>query len=73
MVPAGNKAKCISSVNHTAKSIHHLIKDKFNQIIDQFNRRKATSVKFYSILLNKLHPFYVNFIKSLNYICNNVV
>ena len=47
-----------SSVNHTAKSIHHLIKDKFNQIIDQFNGRKATSVKFYSILLNNLHPFY---------------
>ena len=58
MVPAGNKAKCISSVNHTVKSIHHLIKDMFNQIIDQFNGRKATSVKFYLILLNKLHPFY---------------
>ena len=23
MVPAGNKAKCLSSVNHTTKTIHH--------------------------------------------------
>ena len=23
MVPAGNKTKCLSSVNHTTKTIHH--------------------------------------------------
>ena len=23
MAPAGNKAKCLSSVNHTTKTIHH--------------------------------------------------
>ena len=35
-----------------------LIKDKLYQVIDQFNERKITSTKFYSILLNKIHPFY---------------
>ena len=35
-----------------------LIEDKFYQITDQFNERKITSTKFYSILLNKIHPFY---------------
>ena len=35
-----------------------LIEDKLYQIIDQFNERKITSTKFYSILLNKTHPFY---------------
>ena len=35
-----------------------LIEDKLYQIIDQFNERKNTSTKFYSILLNKIHPFY---------------
>ena len=35
-----------------------LIEDKFYQIIDQFSERKITSTKFYSILLNKVHPFY---------------
>ena len=35
-----------------------LIEDKLYQIIDQFNERKVTSKKFYSILLNKIHPFY---------------
>ena len=30
-----------------------LIEDKLYQIIDQFNERKITSTKFYSILLNK--------------------
>ena len=27
-------------------------------MIDQFNERKITSTKSYSILLNKIHPFY---------------
>ena len=35
-----------------------LIEDKLYQIIDQLNERKITSTKFYSILLNKIHPFY---------------
>ena len=35
-----------------------LIEDKFYEIIDQFSERKITSTKFYSILLNKVHPFY---------------
>ena len=35
-----------------------LIEDKLYQIIDQFNGRKIISTKFYSILLNKIHPFY---------------
>ena len=34
-----------------------LIEDKLYQIIDQFNEKKVTSTKFYSILLNKIHPF----------------
>ena len=35
-----------------------LIEDKFYQIIDQGNEIKITSTKIYSILLNKIHPFY---------------
>ena len=35
-----------------------LIEDKLYQIIDQFNERKITPLKFYSILLNEMHPFY---------------
>ena len=35
-----------------------LIEDKLYQIIDQFNEKKITSTKFYSILWNKMHPFY---------------
>ena len=35
-----------------------LVQDKLYQIIDQFNKRKITSTKFYSILLNKIHQFY---------------
>ena len=35
-----------------------LIEDKLYQIIDQFRERKITSIKFYSILLNKIHIFY---------------
>ena len=36
----------------------YLIQDKLYQIIDQFNERKIIPVKFYSTLLNKIHPFY---------------
>ena len=37
-----------------------VIEDKLYQIIGQFNERKITSTKFYSILLNKIHSFYKN-------------
>ena len=35
-----------------------VIEDKLYQIINQFNERKITSTKFYSMFLNKIHPFY---------------
>ena len=35
-----------------------LIEDKLYQIIDQSSERKITSIKFYSILLNKTQAFY---------------
>ena len=35
-----------------------LIEDKIYQIIDQFNKIEITSTKFYSILFNKINPFY---------------
>ena len=38
--------------------VKELIKDKLYQIIDQLNEQKIISIKFYSILLNKIHPFY---------------
>ena len=31
---------------------------KLYQIIDQFIGRNISSAKFYSMLLNKIHPFY---------------
>ena len=40
---------------HTDKE---LIEDKLYEIIDQFNERQITSARFYSILLNKIRPFY---------------
>ena len=35
-----------------------LIRDKLYQIINQFNERKITYIRFYSIFLHKTHPFY---------------
>ena len=35
-----------------------LIEGKLYQIIDQFNERKITATKFYSILLSKILPCY---------------
>ena len=32
MFPAGNKGKCLSSVNHTTKTIHHHYQSEVNQI-----------------------------------------
>ena len=34
-----------------------LIENKLYQIMRHFNERKITLAKFYSILLNKMHPF----------------
>ena len=34
-----------------------LIEDKLYQITDQLSYRKNTFTKFYSILLNNMHPF----------------
>ena len=61
----------ISSYNITFKKINvkpygldkmymdkELIENNLYQIIYQFSERKITSTKFYSILLNKIHPFY---------------
>ena len=36
---------------------NELIEDKLCQIIDQFSERKTTFA-IYSVLLNKIHPFY---------------
>ena len=36
----------------------YLTEDKLYQIIYQFNDRKVTLVKLYSILLNEMHQFY---------------
>ena len=36
----------------------YLTEDKLYQIKYQFNDRKITLVKFYSILLNEMHQFY---------------
>ena len=35
-----------------------LIEEKLYQIMNQFNERDITSTKFYSIILNKINPFY---------------
>ena len=43
------------------------IEDKFDQIIDQFNERKITSTKFYSIILNKIHPFMMEIVEHARY------
>ena len=48
-----------------------LIEDKLYQIIDQFNGRKITSTKFYSILLNKIHQFYDGNGRTCKILCAN--
>ena len=47
------------------------IEDKLYQIMDQFNERKVTSAKFYSILLNKMHPFYDGNGRTCKIVCDN--
>ena len=36
----------------------NVTEDKLYQIIDQFNKRQITPIKFYSIIIHDLHPFY---------------
>ena len=48
-----------------------LLEDKFYQIIDHFSERKITSTKFYSILLNKIHPFYDGDGRTCEILCTN--
>ena len=38
--------------------VKNLIEDKLFQITDQFDESKITHIKFYSIFLNKIFPFY---------------
>ena len=45
-----------------------LIEDKIHQVIDQFNERKITTSNFYSILLNKIHPFMMDMERLVKYI-----
>ena len=35
-----------------------LTEDKLYQIIDQLNKRQITPIKFYSIIIYEIHPFY---------------
>ena len=42
-----------------------LIEDKLYQIMDQFNERKNTSSKFYSIFFNKIHPFMMEMVERV--------
>ena len=44
-----------------------LIDNKLYQITDQFNGRKVTSTKFYSILLKKMHPFMMELVEPVRY------
>ena len=48
-----------------------LIEDRLSQKLDQFNERKIRLVKFYSVLLNKIHPFYDGNGKMCNILCAN--
>ena len=45
-----------------------VIERRLYQIIDQFNERKITATKFYSILsINKIQPFYVEIVERVRY------
>ena len=48
-----------------------LLEDKLYQIIDQFNERKISSIRFYSILLNKIHPLYDGNARACKMLCAN--
>ena len=44
-----------------------LIEDNLHQKMDQFNERKNTSTNFYSILLNKIHPFMMEMVERVRH------
>ena len=48
-----------------------LIENKLYQLINQFNEKKITSTKFYSILLHKIHPFYDGSGRTYNILFTN--
>ena len=58
MIPAGNKAKCLSSVNHTTKVIHHYYHQSF-----LFN--KVACLRPANLLKKRIcyRYFLVNFVK----------
>ena len=71
MVPAGNKAKRLSSVNHTTKTIHHhhhktfSIRENKIQIKNYFDRkRKASSKSSKEEVANYLNIFFSNVVKN---------
>ena len=43
---------------HKMYMVKELTEVKLYQKINQFNERRITSAEFYSVLLNKIHPFY---------------
>ena len=63
-IMAGSNTINLRKVNLKPHGFHKMyvgkevIEDKFYQIIHQFIERNIISKKFYSILLNKTHPFY---------------
>ena len=72
MVPAGDKAKRLSSVNHTTKTIHHLRQLPLNKFLSFFNFFSGIAKKRQKLKLNSfscknsvwksvLKDFYVNF------------
>ena len=65
MVPAGNKAKCLSSVNHTTKTIHHH-HHQYQQI-----RETAYLVKFTEEVLKKT-SFLVHWFLQWFFLCINL-
>ena len=46
MVPAGNKTKCLSSVNHTTKAIHHHYSFYMGSS-EQYAREKISPKKYF--------------------------
>ena len=55
MVPAGNKAKSLSSVDHTTKTIHHLHHQKGSET--PVKKLIAISIHFKNLF--KLHNLYL--------------
>ena len=48
-----------------------LIEDKLYQTVDQINETEITSTKFYSIRLNKVHPFYDGNVRTCKILFKN--